>query len=87
MISSIRKWFNENFTAEKYKAYTDELHALHPGALEFRVAETPIFVDKAFKEKILSACESIVDVITQYNFHALTQHAIPADIQPATKKG
>ncbi len=80
MVPSMRKWFNENFTAEKYKAYIDELHALHPGDLEFRVAETPLFVDKAFKEKILSACESIVDVITQYNFHALTKHAIPADI-------
>jgi len=81
MIASMRKWFNENFTEEKYKAYLEELNALHPGAIEFRVAETPVFVDKIFADKMLSACESIVDVITQFNFKSLTNHAIPEDIQ------
>ncbi|MEP6512938.1 MAG: hypothetical protein ABJA79_03665 [Parafilimonas sp.] len=80
MISLLRKKFNENFTQEKYEAYLKELNAKHPGQLEFRVAETPVFVDKDFKEKILSACESIVDVITQFNFKSLTAHAIPPDI-------
>ena len=81
MVPSMRSWFNANFTEEKYKAYLAELDAPHPGALDFRVAETPIFVDKAFTDKMLSACESIVDVITQYNFKALTSHAIPDDIK------
>jgi len=81
MIASMRQWFNENFTQEKYKAYLEELNAPHPGAIEFRVAETPIFVDKVFTNKMLSACESIVDVITQYNFKSLTSHAIPDDIK------
>ncbi|HXL56904.1 MAG TPA: hypothetical protein VN958_11635 [Chitinophagaceae bacterium] len=81
MVAAMRKWFNENFTEEKYKAYLKELHLLHPGALEFRVAETPIFVDKAFTQKILSACESIIDVIIQYNFKSLTAHAIPEDVK------
>ncbi len=77
----MRKWFNENFTEEKYKGYVKDLHLKHPGSIEFRIAETPVFVDKAFKEEMLSACESIVDVITQYNFKSLTAHAIPADIK------
>lgn len=81
MVPSMRQWFNENFTTEKYKAYLDELDAAHPGAIEFRIAETPIFVDKVFSDKMLSACESIVDVITQYNFGSLTAHAIPDDIK------
>ena len=81
MEAAIRKQYNENFTAEKYKAYLEELHSKHNGALEFRVAETPLFVDKAFKEKILNACESIVDVIIGYNFKTLTSHAIPANVR------
>ena len=81
MVPAMRKWFNENFTEEKYKGYVKDLHLKHPGSIEFRIAETPVFVDKAFKEKMLSACESIVDVITQYNFKSLTAHAIPADIK------
>lgn len=81
MVPSMRQWFNENFTEEKYKRYLDELNAPHPGAIEFRIAETPVFVDKSFTNKMLSACESIVDVITGYNFKSLTSHAIPEDIK------
>ncbi len=81
MVAAMREWFNENFTRENYKVYLEELNKLHPNALEFRVAETPIFVDKEFTEKMLSASESIIDVITQFNFKALTAHAIPHDIK------
>jgi hypothetical protein len=81
MVPLMRQWFNENFTQEKYRVYLEELNAPHPGAIEFRVAETPIFVDKVFTDKMLSACESIVDVITQYNFKSLTSHAIPEDVK------
>ncbi len=81
MVKELRDRFNKNFTVENYKAYVEALSAVHPNALEFRVAETPIFIDKAFKAKVLSACESIVDVITQYNFKPLTSRAIPPDIK------
>jgi len=81
MVPAMREWFNASFTDEMYKAYLDELKALHPGGIEFRVAETPIFVDKEFTGKMIAACESIVDVITQYNFKSLTAHAIPEDIK------
>ncbi|MBG9377924.1 hypothetical protein I5907_16910 [Panacibacter sp. DH6] len=81
MVPSMRQWFNENFTTEKYQAYLDALNASHPGDIEFRIAETPVFVDKVFTEKMLAACESIVDVITQFNFKTLTAHAIPAEIK------
>ncbi len=81
MVPSIRKHFNENFTIGKYHAYLAELDSKHPGAIEFRVAETPVFIDRSFKNKVLSACESIVDVITQFNFKTLTSHAIPEDVR------
>jgi hypothetical protein len=81
MVPSMRKWFNENFTAEKYKKYLDDQHAPHPGDLVFRVAETPVFIDKIFTKKMLDACESIVDVIVRPDFKTLTAQAIPKDIQ------
>lgn len=81
MVPSVRKHFNENFTTEKYEAYLRELHSKHPGAIEFRVAETPVFIDKVFKDKVLSACESIVDVITQFNFSSISAHAIPPEVK------
>ncbi len=81
MVSALRKWFNESFTKEKYQNFLEELNSKHPGTIDFRVAETPVFVDKAFAEKMLSACESIVDVITQPNFLAITKKAIPEEIK------
>src|SRR6188768_200643 len=81
MVPSIRKDFNKNFTKEKYEVFLKELHAVHEGALEFRVAETPVFVPKDFTDKMLHACESIVDIIVDPKFNELTKNAIPENIK------
>src|SRR3954466_3387818 len=81
MIPSVRKAFNQSFTEEKYKAYLQDLNAVHPGAIEFRVAETPVFVPKAFTRQMLDTCESIIDVITDPSFTSLTDRAIPAEVK------
>src|SRR5882724_5873152 len=80
MIPSIRKEYNSSFTKEKYEAFLKELNNVHPGTIEFRVAETPIFVPKDFTGKMLDACESIVDIIANKNFKALTKNAIPKNL-------
>ncbi|HWC54177.1 MAG TPA: hypothetical protein VG676_11385, partial [Chitinophagaceae bacterium] len=80
MIPSIRKKYNESFTQEKYQAFLQELNNVHPGAIEFRVAETPVFVPRDFKEKMLHACESIVDIIAAKNFKQLTEKSIPQNL-------
>ena len=81
MIPAIRKAYNEAFTKEKYEAFLEELLAAHPGQLDFRVAETPIFVPKDFTQKILEACESIIDVIVDPNFKELTKNATPKGLK------
>ncbi len=78
MERELRREFNDNFTKEKYAAFLADLDSKHPGAIEFRIAETPIFVPRNFKDKLLDACEAIVDVIVDPNFKELTKHAIPA---------
>lgn len=78
MVPALRKTFNEAFTPEKYQTFLNDLHSRHPGAIEFRVAETPIFADKHFRNMILDACESIVDIILDPTFKQLTDRAIPA---------
>ena len=81
MEPTIRKHFNETFTNEKYEAFLKELHAVHPNAIEFRVAETAIFVPADFTHKLLDACESIVDIIVDPKFKELTKNAIPQGLQ------
>ena len=77
MVPEIRDQFNKNFSGEKYIQFLTDLNSKHPGAIDFRVAETPIFIPKDFTQKILEACESIVDVITKPGFKELTNRAIP----------
>lgn len=81
MIKAIREQFNHSFSKEKYDAYIQEIDALHPGALDFRVAETPVFVPQDFTKKMLDACEDIIDVITDEKFIALTERGIPANVK------
>ncbi len=76
MVPEIRKAFNQAFTKEKYQQYLDDLNSVHPGEIDFRVAETPVFVNKAFTQKVLHACESIVDVILRPDFRQITERAI-----------
>ncbi|HEY2647749.1 MAG TPA: hypothetical protein VGI38_01095, partial [Puia sp.] len=86
MIPHLRKIFNDSFTEEKYRVFLEDLNAKHPGAIEFRVAETPVFVADDFKEKMINACESIVDIITKDGFRAESEKAIPeSDHVPGTE--
>jgi hypothetical protein len=78
MIPHLRKLFNDSFTEEKYQRFLDDLNAKHPGAIEFRVAETPVFVPDYFRDQMISACESIVDIVTAPGFIKESDQAIPS---------
>ncbi len=86
MIKELRQQFNSNFTKEKYEDYINQIEALHPGSLDFRNAETPIFIPKDFTKKMLDACEDIIDVIVDEKFIALTERGIPNDIKIPNQK-
>ena len=73
MQKDIRAAFNQQFTEATYHAYLNKIDSISPGSLDFRIAETPIFIPKAFTQKMLSACEDIIDVIIAPNFKELTE--------------
>ncbi len=81
MVPELRKKYNQLFTAEKYNAFLNEFNQLHPGALDFRVAETPIFIPKDFTQKALAACESIIDIISTPEYKKQSARAIPENLR------
>ncbi|MGN6604080.1 MAG: hypothetical protein ACTHK8_16610 [Ginsengibacter sp.] len=87
MVPAIREEFNKNFNEEKYQLFLKDLDSKHPGAIDFRVAETPVFIPKDFTEKMLQACEAIIDVITKPGFKELTERAIPENEKVPGEKG
>ncbi|MGA0558643.1 hypothetical protein ACO2Q8_18425 [Larkinella sp. VNQ87] len=77
MQESIRRAYNETFSPERYRAFVDQIHRDYPGQLDFRVAETPVFVPKTLKNRLLAACDSIIETITREDFKDLSEAAIP----------
>lgn len=78
MIPAQRQKYNQQFTEEKYKTFIAKLQNGYP-EIPFRVAETPVFIPKALKEKLIAAGEEIINLIKQPNFKELTQKSIPVN--------
>ncbi|WP_367392442.1 hypothetical protein [Lewinella sp. LCG006] len=78
MIPSIREQYNRDFTQEKYQALVDDVAETFGHRPPFRIAETPIFIDRALKNHLIQACEDITDVIVQPNFRDLSASALLA---------
>jgi hypothetical protein len=81
MIPPNRKKYNQQFTADKYNNYIQELASKYPGHLDFRIAETPIFVPQEFWKKIQEACDAIMDVIQTEEYRQQSERAIPLHLR------
>ena len=79
MIEKIRKSFNQSFKQESYVAMLDEISHAYPNALEFRIAETPIFIPKVLTDQMVNTCNFIIDFIKSSDFKSYTNQSIPKD--------
>lgn len=77
MIQSLRAAFNQAFTEEKYQEFLEILTRKFNYEIEFRVAETPVFIPIELRKRIFEACDQIVDVISRPDFIERTKRAIP----------
>jgi hypothetical protein len=77
MVPALRKAFNEAFTRQHYDQLLADLNSRYPGAIEFRIAETPVFIPADFAGLLTEACEHIVDLILEPKFKEWTDRAIP----------
>lgn len=75
MIPNYRKSFNENFTEAAYQALLKETVQKYNYTPKFKIAETPIFIPNALRQRLIEACNDIMKVIDQPNFKALTEGA------------
>jgi hypothetical protein len=81
MVPELRKKYNAEFSKGKYDAYVNDLAGVYPGQLDFRLAETPVFVPKTFTEKMLSACETIINVTATPEYRKQSEKAIPSHLK------
>ena len=79
MVPDQRNTFNQNFTEQQYEHLLSELNKGFESAIDFRVAETPVFIDADCNAQMLDTCNYIIDNITHPNFSAQTNASIPPD--------
>lgn len=77
MITTLRNEYNSKFTAEKYQTFLKSITDSCDVTPKFRISETPVFIGNEFRDKLLKACEDIVDVLVRPDFKAMTDAAIP----------
>jgi hypothetical protein len=76
MIKNFREQFNTAYSIEKYNGLLNTLERETGHPCLFRIAETPVFVPKSFKAKLLKGCEDAFDTILSADFLTRTQGAL-----------
>ena len=87
MVPAIRQAFNKAFTEQTYQSFLEDLNSKFPGAIDFRVAETPQFFPRSFLQKMTDTCDYIIDTFLQPSFKEATENAIPPGDRVAGKEG
>lgn len=77
MVPDLRQSYNNAFSQEKYQAFLEDLNGGYPGAIDFRISETPVFIPAGFGRQIREACEHIIDMILDPDFKSHTHASIP----------
>ena len=77
MIPAYREEYNARFTEEKYKSFLEELDKEAGYHIEFRIAETPIFIPASFKQQLIDGANEILKTVTTKEYYSLSDAAIP----------
>jgi hypothetical protein len=80
MIPEVRKAYNRDFSESKYDAFLADLDNMYDYKITFRVAETPVFVGRDFKSKLIQASNDIIDFLATKDVKKLTSAAIPPEL-------
>ncbi|MFM8963200.1 MAG: hypothetical protein ACKOGD_05095 [Sphingomonadales bacterium] len=80
MISAMRAAFNEQFTEAKYLAYLAILNEPFKNPIPFRIAETPVFIDRFFKAQLMDAGDYTCEFISKPSFQSKTINALPKEL-------
>jgi hypothetical protein len=75
MIPAYRKVFNAQFTEERYQNLLKDITETYNYKTAFKICETPAFIPKQLKDRLVTACEDVMKVINQPNFKELTDGA------------
>lgn len=77
MIPALRQRYNAAFTEARYAAFTTDLNKAMYWPVDFRVAESPLFLDEATTRTLIRAADDIVGQLARPAFRQHAKTAIP----------
>jgi hypothetical protein len=80
MIPALRQRYNAAFTGQRYQAFLAELNKAVYWPVDFRVAESPLFLDEHTTRELVRASDDIVRQLAAPAFRKHAQTAIPAGL-------
>ncbi|HVU17362.1 MAG TPA: hypothetical protein VHD32_10570 [Candidatus Didemnitutus sp.] len=81
MIPELRQRYNAAFTESQYEAMVKELNRTMYWPVDFRVAETPLFLDGPATQALVQASTDIVRQLSTPEFRRHAATAIPAGLE------
>ena len=78
MIPSLREQYNAQFTEEKYQRFLQTLDAAVGAKIDFRVAETPVFLPKNLLQEMQQAAGEIIGQLDTPAYYRESERAVPA---------
>ncbi|OQY27519.1 MAG: hypothetical protein B6244_10425 [Candidatus Cloacimonetes bacterium 4572_55] len=75
MIPELREKYNAEFSPERYRRFLDDLWTINRGEVDFRVCETPLFLQESICEQLVSASK---DITVKLQSEAFKQHCLDA---------
>jgi len=81
MIKEYREKYNSEFSEKTYSEFVKYLDGICGHKIEFRIAETPIFIPDQLLTEIISASDELTSAIYTKAFHDFTKNAIPPGLE------
>jgi len=78
MIPSLREQYNAQFTEEKYQNFLRTLDAAVGAKIDFRVAETPVFLPKDLLQEMQQSAMEIIAQLDTPEYRRESERAVPA---------
>jgi hypothetical protein len=82
MIPSLRRQFNQNFTAEKYQRFIRHLDEVCGTHVQFRLSETPCFFPKELIDRMAGDGQALIrELVDNPQYRARSNQAVPAEFE------
>ncbi len=82
MIPSLRQYFNDNFTSEKYGAFLRRIDEASGTHVQFRLSETPCFFPKELVDRMAEDGKILIrQLVDNPQYHAKSDEAAPAEFR------